>query len=281
MKPAATALPMLEYELFRHLIRDAFGLDYPLHKRDLLRARLERRLRANGLRRYSDYYRLLCYEARTAEEWRIFAEAITNNETYFFRERAHFLQLGELVSEIGNGAKRPIRTLSAGCSSGEEAYSIAMVLASRLGSSRAFEVHGLDLSEAKLEEARAGRYLDRSFHPSETPPPGVSLGDYMTRDPSGAHCVRPSLKSAVSFTRGNLADTKATITTLGAFDVVFCRNLLIYADDAAVPRFHASLAALVRPGGYLFLGHSDSLGGLEAPFRAHRLGERFAYRRVP
>src|SRR5689334_4907150 len=104
MKATATALPLLEYELFRQLIRDSFGLDYPIHKRDLLRTRLERRLRANGLRRYSDYYRLLCYESKTAEEWKLFAETITNNETYFFRERPHFLQLAEMTQSLGEKA---------------------------------------------------------------------------------------------------------------------------------------------------------------------------------
>lgn len=278
--PTSTVLPLLEYELFRQLIRDSFGLDYPSHKRDLLRARLEKRLRANGLKRYSDYYRLLCYESKSAEEWKIFAETITNNETYFFRERPHFLQLAELVPTLAppEDRRRRVRALSAGCSSGEEAYGIAMVLASRLGV-RPFDVVGADLSEAKLEEARAGRYLDKSFHPDETPPPGVSLSDFMTRDASGAHIVRGSLRSHLTFTRCNLTDAKA-VSALGAFDVVFCRNLLIYADDAAIPRFHASLASLVRPGGYLFLGHSDSLGRGSAPFRVHRMGDRFVHVRA-
>jgi len=279
MKPTATALPLLEYELFRQLIRDAFGLDYPVHKRELLRARLERRLRAHGLRRYSDYYRLLSFEARTKEEWKLFAETITNNVTYFFRERAHFVQLAELVPSLGDGHKRPIRALSAGCSSGEEAYGMAMVLASRLGAHRAFEVHGVDLSEAKLEEARAGRYAERSFHHDEAPPPGVQLGDFMTRDPSGMHHVRAPLRAHVTFTRANLADPKA-VAPLGVFDVVFCRNLLIYADEVALPRFHAALASLVRVGGLLFLGHSDSLGSLVPPFRLQRVGDRYAYVRT-
>ena len=274
-----TILPLLDYELFRQLIREAFGLDYPLHKRDLLRARLERRLRANGLKRYSDYYRMLCYEARTTEEWRIFAETITNNETYFFRERAQLIQLGELIASLNTLRRAPIRVLSAGCSSGEEAYGIAMVLASRLGVSGDFDVVGADISEAKLEEARAGRYFERSFHAEEPAPPGVSLGDAMTRDAAGVHVVRPSLRSRVTFVRANLADASAS-QLLGVFDVVFCRNLLIYADDSAIPRFCASLARVVKHEGYLFLGSSDSLGGaLEPSFRLERLGERYVYRR--
>jgi chemotaxis protein methyltransferase CheR len=274
-----TILPLLDYELFRQLIREAFGLDYPLHKRDLLRARLERRLRANGLKRYSDYYRMLCYEARTTEEWRIFAETITNNETYFFRERAQLIQLGELVPSLNASKRGPLRVLSAGCSSGEEAYGIAMVLASRLGTSGDYDVVGADISEAKLEEARAGRYFERSFHAEEPAPPGVALGDTMSRDAAGVHTVRPSLRSRVTFARANLSDPSAS-SLLGVFDVVFCRNLLIYADDSAIPRFCASLSRVVRPEGYLFLGSSDPLGGALAPaFRSERLGDRYVYRR--
>jgi chemotaxis protein methyltransferase CheR len=274
-----TTLPLLDYELFRQLIREAFGLDYPLHKRDLLRARLERRLRANGLKRYSDYYRMLCYEARTSEEWRIFAETITNNETYFFRERGQLIQLGELALALNAARRGPVRVLSAGCSSGEEAYGIAMVLASRLGMSGDYDVVGADISEAKLEEARAGRYFERSFHAEEPAPPGITLGDAMTRDAAGIQTVRPSLRSRVTFVRANLSDPSAS-SVLGVFDVVVCRNLLIYADDSAIPRFCASLSRLVRPEGYLFLGSSDSLGGALAPaFRLERLGDRYVCRR--
>jgi chemotaxis protein methyltransferase CheR len=268
-------LPVLEYELFRRLIRDEFGLDYPPHKRDLLRARLDRCLRANGLRRYAEYYRLLSYADRAAEPWRAFAETITNNETYFFREKQHFLECAELLPSL-TGRAAAVRALSAGCSSGEEAYGMAMLLAASLGRAARFEVQGVDLSESKLATAREGKYAPRCFHPEEHPPPGIDIDEFMSRDPDGTYIVRPSLRMRVTFARCNLVEADA-VTRLGKFDIVFCRNVLIYADEDSIPRFFGSLGALVRPGGYLFLGHSDSILAPKALFRLHRMGKSFAY----
>jgi chemotaxis protein methyltransferase CheR len=274
------AMPSLEYELFRRLIRDTFGLDYPPHKRELLRTRLDRRLRANGLRRYSEYYRLLCYEASAADEWTLLAEEITNNETYFFREAGHFHLLAQILPAIAGGSAKGVRVLSAGCSSGEEAYGLAMVLANQLGRTAKFEVRGFDLSEARLTEARAGRYLAKSFHRDEPAPHGIVIDDYMVTESGGASVVRPFLRERVTFERGNLAEPRS-VRSFGEFDVVFCRNVLIYADDESTPRFFDSLATLVRPNGYLFLGSSDSLEGPVAPFKLARIGNRFAYMRQP
>jgi chemotaxis protein methyltransferase CheR len=274
------AMPSLEYELFRRLIRDTFGLDYPPHKRELLRTRLDRRLRANGLRRYAEYYRFLCYATSAADEWMLLAEEITNNETYFFREAEQFDLLAQILPAIAGGATRGLRVLSAGCSSGEEAYGLAMVLANQLGRTASFEVRGFDLSEARLAEARAGRYLSKSFHRDEPAPRGIVVDDYMTTDGTGASVVRPFLRERVTFERGNLAEPRS-VRSLGEFDVVFCRNVLIYADDESTPRFFESLATLVRPNGYLFLGSSDALDGPVAPFKLARIGNRFAYAREP
>jgi chemotaxis protein methyltransferase CheR len=272
----APALPPLDYELFRRLIRDAFGLEYPPHKRDLLRRRLERRLRHHGLRRWSEYYRLLCYEPRGGREWALFAEAITNNETYFFRDARQFALLARTLPSIAARRSPPIRALSAGCASGEEAYSLAMTLASRLGPSATFEVRGIDLSEARLADATAARYPPRSFRREDPAPPDVRLEDYLTIDEDGACVVRPSLRERVAFERGNLADAEG-LRRLGTFDVVFCRNVLIYAEEGALERFVASLGALVREQGYLFLGHAEALPGAGAPFALTRVEDRFAY----
>lgn len=267
---------MLEFELFRRLIREAFGLEYPPNKRELLRTRLDGRLRANGLRRYGEYYRFLSYEPRDSNEWRAFADAITNNETYFFRDGKQLAAVAHVVPALCAGRSGPFRVLSAGCSSGEEAYGLAMALATTLGRQARFEVQGVDLSDSKLAEARAGRYQSKSFHADEPPPLGIQIDEYMTRELDGAHVVRPYLREKVAFDRANLAEAR-TLRTLGEFDIVFCRNVLIYVEDEALARFFASLGALVRPGGYLFLGHSDRLDGSATQFRLIRVGELFAY----
>jgi chemotaxis protein methyltransferase CheR len=272
-------LPSLEYELFRRLIRDQFGLDYPPHKRDILGQRLERRLRAHGLRRYSEYYRMLRYADSSHAEWATFAEAVTNNETYFFREPYHFRQLAEVLPQLARGAAAPLRALSAGCSSGEEAYSIAMVLAACPAISAGFRVQGVDISGAKLDEARVGRYVERSFREDAPVPAGVDPSHFLASEVDGAHVVRGSLRARVSFAQANLADA-AAVEKLGSFDIVFCRNVLIYADHGTLPRFLASLEKLVRPGGYLFLGHSESLLGRRRAFQPRRVGEQFTYVRA-
>ena len=273
-------MPLLEYELFRRLIRDAFGLDYPPSKRELLRGRLEGRVRANGLRRYGDYYRMLTYEAPGSEEWRRFAEVITNNETYFFREGKQLAAVAQILPSGPQARTGPVRALSAGCSSGEEAYGLAMVLASLLGRHGRFEVRGLDLSEAKLAEARLARYQARSFREGEPAPLGLDPNEYLSCEADGSYSVRPFLRERVSFERANLAHADS-VGVHGEFDVVFCRNVLIYAEEDALARFFSSLALLVKAGGYLFLGHSDGLEGAASKFRLTRVGDLFAYVRTP
>jgi chemotaxis protein methyltransferase CheR len=274
---AAIELPALEYELLRGKIRDVFGIDYPPNKRELLRVRLEGRLRALGLRRYSDYYRLLRYAPAGQPEWLELADCVTNNETYFFRERHQFLQLADLAKRARAERGGPLRVLSAGCSSGEEAYSIAATLAA-CSPPNGFEVVGVDVSAAKLAEATAGRYSDRSFRSDETPPPGVDLERCLAREASGSWVVRPALRSRARFERANLVEPQQ-VARLGAFDVVFCRNVLIYGHEDSVPRFLRSLEQLVRADGHLFLGQAESLLGHRSLFRPQRLGEGFAYSR--
>jgi chemotaxis protein methyltransferase CheR len=261
------------------MIRDAFGIDYPPNKRELLRVRLEGRLRALGVRRYSDYYRMLRYAPTGQPEWLQLADCVTNNETYFFRERHQFVQLADLAKRAGAERGGPLRVLSAGCSSGEEAYSLAATLAA-CSPPNGFEVLGVDVSAAKLAEATGGRYGDRSFRADESPPPGVDLERCLAREASGSFVVRPALRSRARFERANLVDPQH-VARLGVFDVVFCRNVLIYGHEASVPRFLRALEQLVHPGGYLFLGQAESLLGHRSLFRPERLGAGFAYVRSP
>jgi chemotaxis protein methyltransferase CheR len=282
---APVTFPDVEYELLRRLIRDKFGIDYPPSKRDLLRGRLEARLRAIGLRRFSDYYRLLRYAGDTHREWQALADGVTNNETYFFREQQQFARLAELAEAgaartpvpgsalaVGSG---PFRVLSAGCSSGEEAYSMAAVLggASLPGG---FEVRAIDVSAAKLAEARAARYGDRSFRAGEGPPRGVDLADVVAREADGAWSVRPYVRARVRFDRINLMEAEE-VARLGVFDVVFCRNVIVYGHDESIPRFLRALESLLRPGGLLFLSPSESLVSYRSELRLERVGGGFAY----
>jgi chemotaxis protein methyltransferase CheR len=263
------SLEPLEHELFRNLIMLKFGLDYPARKRGLLSSRLEPRVRALGLRSLGEYYRLLRYAPSSADEWRQLADAVTNNETYFFRDRA---QLEAVVRLVAREPERAcVRVLSAGCSSGEEAYSVA-VLASALGVPPArMRVVGVDLNYTKVREAIRGRYDRRSFRDGE-------ITSTLTPTPDGAWEVPRELRSNLRFEQCNLVEADAA-ERLGVFDIVLCRNVLIYAHERALGSFVSALARLLRPGGHLFVGQSESLLVGKPTFQAERIEGAFALRR--
>jgi chemotaxis protein methyltransferase CheR len=269
LRGAEAPLPSaLEHELLRELTADTFGIDLPPARRTSLAARLRPRLRARGLLGFGDYYALLKRSSTTTEEWGHFADAVTNAETYFFRGKGQFEDLVELLPSFDH-----LRVLSIGCATGEEVYGLAAVLAAHLPASR-FEVIGADISTPRLAEAMLGRFSDRSFRAAPVIPGGGRFADHFDRDEQGWR-ARPALKAQISFHRKNLAEVGGL--GLGRFDVVFCRNVLIYAHAEAMPRFLATLADALAPRGYLFLGETETLLGADAPFVARRLGHHFAH----
>jgi chemotaxis protein methyltransferase CheR len=263
------SLEPLEHELFRNLIMLRFGLDYPARKRSLLLSRLEPRVRALGLRSLGEYYRVLRYAPGDAAEWRELADAVTNNETYFFRDR---LQLEAIVRLAAKGPERTsVRILCAGCSSGEEAYSLALLSAAMEVPPGRLRVVGVDLSATKIREATEARYDRRSFRNGE-------VAGTLRPASDGVWEVPRELRSDVRFEQCNLVDPGAT-DRLGVFDIVVCRNVLIYAHERAIASFVAALARLLRRGGHLFVGQSESLLVGMHPFQAERVEGSFALRR--
>jgi chemotaxis protein methyltransferase CheR len=274
MRQEDLEIPVLEFELFRRMIREEFGIDYSLVKRELLRVRLLRRVHELGLRRFSEYYRLLRYAPPDHAEWGALADCVTNNETYFFRESQHLTQLAEIAPALAGQSSR-LRALSAGCSSGEEAFGMAMVLASAGAVRGNFEVIGVDVSGRKIAEAQRGRYFTKSFRDGEPPPEAVDFPRFADRE-DDLWVIRPGLRTNVRFERANLLHA-ASVKRLGTFDVIFCRNVLIYAHEESFARFLESLRLLLRRGGYLFLGVSETLVGRPHPFKPTRIGGGFAY----
>ena len=277
-KNKSPAFADLEYEMFRRLINEQFGLDYPAHKRDVLAHRIRRQMVRAKVESIADYYKLLRATSNMSSDvWRGFADAITNNETYFFRERHHFEHVASLLPAIRSRGDGTVRALSAGCSSGEEAYSMAMVIDTEDTRGR-FEVCGVDISSTKINEAKAGRYKDRKFEADEAPPANVQFERYFERD-AGDWLVKDELRSRVDFQRLNLADSGA-MGALGGFDIVFCRNVLIYAHEQSFGRFVDSLRSVLRPGGYLFVGQCESLFGRTQALDSVRMGNQFVYTRA-
>lgn len=244
-----------EFRHFQHFIYDAAGITLPASKKTLVSGRLSKRLLQCHLDSYSDYFSLLS-SGRAPEEVQVAINLLTTNETYFFREPQHFELLRELAL-AARGRSEPFRVWSAACSTGEEAYSIAMVLSDCLGMA-AWDVIGTDISTRVLQAALAGHYtLERGRH---IPP--AYLRRFCLRGTGaqeGTLLVDKALRTHVHFRHANL---NAPLPELGRFDVVFLRNVMIYFSDDTKRQVVERALSPLRRGGHLFIGHSESLNGI-------------------
>jgi chemotaxis protein methyltransferase CheR len=253
-----------EYGLFARLVHTQSGIHLGGIKRALVASRLLRRLRELSLSTYGAYYRRV---VENADELRRMLDAITTNETQFFREPPHFELLSRAVvpawrEQAARGERgRDVRIWSAACSTGEEPYSVAMLLMSLLPAAEGWriEILATDLSTRVLDHARRGIYREeRAAHI-----PRHLLHSFMlrgTRHQAGHVKVGPALESAVTFARLNLIDAEYAVR--GPFDAILCRNVFIYFDEATRRHVTARLLERLVPGGLLFIGHSESLSSV-------------------
>lgn len=269
-------LSLEDLALFNELLTQRFGLHFPEHKREILESRLMPRLRANHLTRFSDYYLLLQYDLQ--REVDALTQAITNNESYFFREINQFEVLeGELLKGLLEGGRADrLRVLSAGCSSGEEPYSLNIFLRRKPGLSGAkLDIHAIDIDVHRLEQARRAIYRPSSLRSLQQD----QIDRFFVEHSSTKFELRARHREGVSVKRGNILRAD-TLGAAGSYDIVFCRNVLIYFSDPALKVAIDHFARVVRAGGLLFLGHSESIIGLTPLFQAERLGTTIAYRRA-
>ena len=247
-------LSEIEFTALRDLIRDRFGLWYDDQKRYLLLSRLQTRLAKRGFQSYAEYVRFLRIDPRREEEWDDLASVLSNNETYFFRERAQLTALasGILDEFLARGPR--VRLWSSACSSGEEPYSLAMtLLAGGKVTPAQISIRATDISPRVLDLAQRGVYRALSFRATEP-----AMIQRWFQPQGDAFVIDEAVKRLVSFGRINLLDELA-VATEGPFDAIFCRNVLIYFDKPTQKRVVESFAKALRPGGYLFLGHAESL----------------------
>ncbi|CAN7682552.1 protein-glutamate O-methyltransferase CheR [Pseudoduganella sp. LjRoot289] len=249
------ALSEQEFAQFQRFIYEAAGIHLSPAKRALVGGRLARRLGPCKARSYGEYFKLLS-SGGAPDEVQTAVDLLTTNETYFFREQKHFDFLRGLALEAAR-AGLPMRVWSAASSSGEEAYSIAMLLADCMPA-RPWEVFGSDISLRVLQRARRGHYpMERASH---IPP--AYLQRYClkgTGQQQGTLLVAPALRSRVQFSQVNLNEALAD---LGQFDVIFLRNVMIYFDGDTKRAVVARVLAQLRPGGHFCIGHSESLNGI-------------------
>lgn len=254
-----------EFARIQQLVKDATGIALSEHKRSLVVSRLTKRLRALELTSFVGYIDYLA-GPDGAGEWEQFVNAITTNKTDFYREPAHFEFLTQEVlagvkSRAVRGGERRLRIWSAGCSTGEEPYTIAITVRDSLGSLLTWDARILasDIDTSVLERAASGTYAEERVADIPT----ATLHRHFLRGTGGhAGLVRvvPDTQRMVTFRRINLLETPWPIRS--RFDCIFCRNVIIYFDRPTQERLMRQFAEYLREGGYLFLGHSESLHGV-------------------
>lgn len=250
-----TTISDKEFTQFQRFIYEAAGISLSAAKKALVCGRLSKRLQHHKLTSYGDYFRLLA-SGDDAAEVQTAIDLLTTNETYFFREPKHFDLLRQLAAAARGGAGT-FRVWSAACSSGEEVYSIAMVLADVLDP-QAWEVIGSDMSTRMLQRARVAHYpRSRTQHI-----PAQYLRRFClkgTGEQEGTLLIERNLRARAKFMQVNL---NTPLPQLGLFDVVFLRNVMIYFNLETKRAVVARLLKALKPGGMLLIGHSESLNDI-------------------
>jgi chemotaxis protein methyltransferase CheR len=258
----------------RHLLAERLGMAFDDKKDSLLAEILQQRATQHGLTERGYLDRLAT--AWTAELSAL-AEALTVNETYFFRNVEQFRVLADVALPDRvrrRGAGGPLALLSAGCSTGEEAYSLAMVAAEQVPDTCRTAIVGLDVNRGALRKAMAGRYSEWSLR--ETP---ETARERWFRACADGVEIEPRLRAQVRFVEHNVARDDPVLFAPGTYDVVFCRNLLMYLTPDAARAVVERITRALAPGGFLFLGHTDTLGSRPAGLSVHHSHGTFYYQR--
>jgi chemotaxis protein methyltransferase CheR len=256
-----------EFAYIANLMYDRFGIHLGDQKRVLVAGRLSKRIRELGFSSFTPYIEYLIAD-KTGAELSELINRITTNHSFFFREKDHFDFLSQNIlagidSMKKGGAPYPLRIWSAGCATGEEIYSIGMLLAERYGLSPVGIDIGLlatDISVAALQEAKEGEYPGTKLREL----PASLRKSYFRQKAPDVYAINDNIRNLVLFKRLNLMADSFPMN--GLFDAIFCRNVMIYFDQASRSRLVNTLFQYVKPGGYLFIGHSESLRREDCPF---------------
>lgn len=246
-------------ERVRVFVYEKSGIKLDNSKESLIRARIGKRMRVLGISNYEEYLKQVI-ESNDEEEVIHLLDAISTNVTSFFRGIDHFQFLKSMISELSMSGQKKFRIWSAACSSGEEAYSIAMtILGTSSGSSGSSDIKILatDISTRVLEKAQVGIY-----EPEKIEQIPKELRDKYLEKVNGTenYRIKPILKNVIVFRRLNLSNIPFPMQ--GPMDVIFCRNVMIYFDHDTRRKLIGEIYRLLKPYGYLFIGHAESLIGL-------------------
>lgn len=266
------------FRLIRDFIKNHCGLYFDDGSKFLLEKRLSRRVESHRLKNFEDYYHLLMYDKKRDEELSSVIDILTVNETYFFRE---FSQLkafhDEIIPEIKERKKdrKKLRIWSAGCSTGEEPYTLAMlILEKNMIPEWEIEILGSDINQRVLHAARRGIYKKNAFRGTEE----YYLKKYFVDEGGGNYRIADPVKELVNFSFLNLLDP-FKVRFVGDMDVIFCRNVIIYFDQDTKKRVIESFYERLTEEGYLLLGHSESLMNISTAFVLKHLKNDLVYQK--
>lgn len=267
-----------EFVWFRDFFGRKTGIYFEDNKRYFVDRRLTARMQATGHKSCLLYLRFVQFQASQSEFQRL-VNAMTVNETYFFREDYQLIALVDGVLDDVKKRKKPgesIRIWSMPCSTGEEPYSIAIYLLEHWpGMADAdVEIIGSDINSAVLDSAREGLFTDYALR--STPP--AIVAKYFKQVSDTTHRLLPEIREAITFTQVNLSNPDETRSYRG-FDIVFCRNLLIYFDSTSRREAVECLYGALNPGGYVFLGHSESMSRISSLFTISKAADALVYQK--
>jgi chemotaxis protein methyltransferase CheR len=268
-----------EFHLLRDCIYAHCGIYFDQDSKYILAKRLSHRLTDLNLATFYDYYHFLKYNRNKEQELMDIMDVLTTNETYFFRESFQLKAFSEevipeLIKTKSARGNRSLRIWSAGCSTGEEPYTIAMLLSTIPElSGWKIEIIGTDISQKVLQQARRAVYGPSSFRVTEE----SDLRRFFHQQ-DGGYKVNDSIRELVTISHLNLFDTNR-LTMLGKVDLIFCRNVIIYFDQAAKKRVIESFHSALYDGGYLLLGHSESLMNVTTRFTLRHFRNDMIYQK--
>lgn len=262
-----------EFVELKDIIYTNTSIMFADNKKYLLENRLSRRLQELNFSSFKDYIYFLKYDPKKREEMETLINLVTINETYFLRERPQMDHMVKtVIPELIASGKRKIRVWSAACSSGEEPYSLAMLVSEAgLFTKADIEIIATDINTEVLDIARKGEYRSVSFR-------GVApevVNRYFAKD-GFIYRITPELKSRVRFQHGNLTNHLLG-SQLGKMDIIFCRNVLIYFDVDAKKKVIGLFHSMLQPWGNLYLGHSETLNKISDDFLMKNFGHGIIY----
>lgn len=268
-----------EFRLMRDLIYSHCGIWFDDQSAYLLEKRLGKRLKEHQMHSFHEYYQFLRFNRKREQELEELMNLLTTNETYFFREEYQLKAFtDEIIPELcakrsSKGGQR-LRIWSAGCSTGEEPYTIAMLLLEAgLLPDWEVEIVGTDISQRVLQHARRAVYGSSAFRTTDN-----YFREKYFEPFEGGYRINDQVRNLVTISQLNLLDS-ARMRMLGSFDIVFCRNVIIYFDQVAKKRVIESFYQVLRDAGYLLLGHSESLMNITTLFKLRHFRNDMVYQK--